>query len=38
MAVLKKFNKVQDNSERQFNELKNKINSMESVSPAGCKL
>ena len=32
MAVMKKFNKVQDNSERQFKELRNKINSMESVS------
>ena len=28
MAVMKKFNKVQDNSERQFKELRNKINSM----------
>lgn len=33
MAVMKKFNKVQDNSERQFKELRNKINSMEPVSP-----
>lgn len=33
MAVRKKFNKVQDNSERQFKELRNKINSMEPVSP-----
>ena len=30
---MKKFNKVQDNSERQFKEFRNKINSMESVSP-----
>lgn len=30
---MKKFNKVQDNSGRQFKELRNKINSMESVSP-----
>ena len=33
MAVRKKFNKVQDNSERQFKELRNKINFMEPVSP-----
>lgn len=33
MAVMKKFNKVQDNSERQFKELRNKINSMEPVFP-----
>ena len=29
IAVVKKFNKLQENSERQFNEIMNKINGQE---------
>ena len=38
IAVIKKLSELQENSERQFNELRNKINKQRNTSPNRLKL